>query len=544
MRACSSCGARFSNDVRFCPQDGQPLEELTQVEVVDPLLGVVIDGRYRIEQVLGEGGMGIVYLATHTALNKRMALKVLRGEMARDESIIQRFIQEAQASSSIGHANIINISDFGRMDDGSAYFVMELLEGVSLTERIRQTGRLESRLAVHITTQIASALAAAHSRGIVHRDLKPDNVQLVPRGNDTNFVKVLDFGIAKVGGSNSKLTKTGMVFGTPHYMSPEQAAGQSVDNRADIYALGVILFEMLTGSVPFDGDTFMGILSKHMFEPPPRPSDIAGSDLGPLEPIVLRSLCKKPEDRYQTMEEIISDLETIAQGGVVSFQVPSSVAPPPQLAGSYLSPSSVSESAPPKLPSSRTPILVIGVIAGLLGLGALAGAIAAMVAEPDSTQAQVETPPAPTLPPATAIPPPAASPPPSPMGEPVATADEPSEPSSTAEPVEQLIRLVTEPPGATVSIDGVVLGNTPLPVPRPAEGESQLVRLEMSGYSPREVTISSRNGETVQLALSRTRPRTTTRRRPRPTPSPVMVPMDMAAMVPIHSEVVDPWEVE
>ncbi|HJL30506.1 MAG TPA: serine/threonine-protein kinase, partial [Polyangiaceae bacterium LLY-WYZ-15_(1-7)] len=358
MRFCSVCGARFSNDVRFCPHDGQPLDDLPEPAEpeVDPLLGQVLDDRYRIEEILGEGGMGVVYLATHVALNKRMALKVLQGDMAKDETVVARFIQEAQSSSAIGHPNIIDISDFGRLPDGTAYFVMELLEGESLTQLI-QRGRMTIAEVVHVGEQIASALGAAHERGIVHRDLKPDNVQLIQRGNDDRFVKVLDFGIAKVGGASSKLTKTGMIFGTPHYMSPEQAAGQSVDARADIYALGVILYEMCTGSVPFDGDTFMGILSKHMFEEPPRPSELDAGGCA-LEPVVMRALAKKPEDRYPTMEALITDLRRVRDGG--------SVEAAPAL-GAAASPLGDLRGSMPELPSSRTPLVALGVLAGLLG---------------------------------------------------------------------------------------------------------------------------------------------------------------------------------
>ena len=291
MRYCPACGTRVEDHVGFCPNDGTPTEVLPAAAPVggDPLLGRVVDGRYRIEEQVGEGGMGVVYLATHTVLNKKLALKVLRGDMAKDQDTVQRFMQEAQAATSIGHENIIDISDFGRLPDGAAYFVMEYCEGQELTRLIARGGSVPVQEALHIIVQIASALGAAHKRGIVHRDLKPDNVFLVQRGDRSSFVKVLDFGIAKVGGAGSKLTKTGMVFGTPHYMSPEQAAGQAIDARTDIYALGVIMYEMFTGRVPFDAETFMGILSKHMFEAPEPPSR-SNSQLGALEDIILEGV--------------------------------------------------------------------------------------------------------------------------------------------------------------------------------------------------------------------------------------------------------------
>ena len=183
MRFCSACGSRFSSDTRYCPIDGTPtIERAEEGPRVDPLIGRVLDGRYRVDRAIGEGGMGIVYLATHVALQKRMALKVLRGDMARDQDVVQRFVQEAQASSAIGHPNIIDISDFGRLPDNSVFFVMEMLEGEPLTDRIARSKGLAVRESVVILEQIASALSSAHAAGIVHRDLKPDNIFLIQRG--------------------------------------------------------------------------------------------------------------------------------------------------------------------------------------------------------------------------------------------------------------------------------------------------------------------------------------------------------------------------
>ncbi|MBC7173945.1 MAG: serine/threonine protein kinase, partial [Polyangiaceae bacterium] len=329
MRFCPTCGSRFSNDVRFCPHDGQPVEDLEEATAVtpDPWIGRVVDGRYRVDRILGEGGMGVVYLVVHVGLNKRMAMKVLREELACDPEVVQRFVQEAQTSTSMGHPNIIDVSDFGRMPDGAVYFVMEYLEGESLTQRIERKGPLSVLEAVEIAEQIASALGAAHAHGVIHRDLKPDNVFLIRRGDRDDFVKVLDFGIAKVGGAPSKLTRTGMVFGTPHYMSPEQAAGQVVDGRADVYALGVILYEMFTGVVPFDAETFMGVLTKQMFEEPiPPTARGASAEMGNLEPVVLRALAKRPESRYQTMDALLRDIDTVRRGGTIALT--SSIAPP------------------------------------------------------------------------------------------------------------------------------------------------------------------------------------------------------------------------
>jgi eukaryotic-like serine/threonine-protein kinase len=287
--------------------------------VPDPYIGTTFDHRYKIDQLLGEGGMGFVYLARHKVIDKKVAVKVLRADLARNREILDRFLQEAKAASSIGNAHIIDISDFGDLPDGSTYFVMEYLEGKSLGELMEADERMPIDRICHISIQIADGLSAAHERGIIHRDLKPDNVFAIPRGADEAFVKILDFGIAKVSNSTTtKLTKAGAVFGTPHYMSPEQAAGAPVDHRTDIYALGVMLYEMVSGQLPFNADNFMGILTQHMYKAPvPIRALVPGPDCPPsLEAVVLKCLSKKPELRYQSMEELKADLERVRNGGV------------------------------------------------------------------------------------------------------------------------------------------------------------------------------------------------------------------------------------
>jgi serine/threonine protein kinase len=289
---------------------------------VDPYIGKTIDGRYLVEAVLGEGGMGVVYRGRHKVIDKKVAIKVLRGEMARNKEVTDRFLQEARAASSIGNPHIIDISDFGTLADGSTYFVMEFLGGKSLTAVMAEVRPMPLSRLLSIAKQIAAGLHAAHEAGIVHRDLKPDNIIILQRStpgataSGRDFVKILDFGIAKVGGEASRLTQAGSIFGTPHYMSPEQAAGTQVDHRTDVYALGIILYEMASGKVPFDADNFMGILTQHMYKAAvPILALVPAPEVPPgLDAIIQKCLSKKVDGRYRSMDELIGDLEKVEQG--------------------------------------------------------------------------------------------------------------------------------------------------------------------------------------------------------------------------------------
>lgn len=289
--------------------------------------GTVVDGRYEIGPVLGQGGMGVVYAARHVVIGKRCAVKILRSEVASDPEIAERFLQEARAASSIGNPHIIDISDFGRFPDGTTYFVMEYLEGQPLSGLIKEQGCIAPDRIVHIARQIASGVGAAHARGIVHRDLKPDNIMLTGRSSTPDFVKILDFGIAKVS-AGPKVTMAGRLFGTPYYMSPEQAGGGAVDCRTDVYALGVIMYEMASGRVPFDGDTLMGILTQHLYQKPVPPRElVGGAELPPgLEGIILKALAKEPAQRYQTMHELTVDLDLLATGSLPKVKAARAVA--------------------------------------------------------------------------------------------------------------------------------------------------------------------------------------------------------------------------
>ena len=294
--------------VTFSPGGG------TRGGFLDPYIGATIDGRYEVESQLGEGGMGVVYRGLHNIIGKRVAIKILRADLARNDEVVERFLNEARSASSIGNPHIIDISDFGRLPDGATYFVMEYLEGHPLSAFLDADKLLDPERIGHVMIQLSEALAAARAAGIVHRDLKPDNIFLIKRGSQEDFVKVLDFGIAKATSTGSRLTQAGQVFGTPHYMAPEQAAGAVVDHRADIYATGVMLYELLTSRLPFDAENFMGILTQHMYKEPPAPNNLPGlvrPIAKELEAVILKCLRKAPAERYQSMGELGDDLRAI-----------------------------------------------------------------------------------------------------------------------------------------------------------------------------------------------------------------------------------------
>jgi hypothetical protein len=278
----------------------------------DALLGTILAGRYRIEQLIGSGGMGAVYRAEHVHMRKAVAVKVLHREMTAFPEVVARFEREAVAAGRIEHPHVVSASDFGQLADGSFYLALEFVEGRSLSKLVAAEGALAPERALRITRQIAEALQAAHSVGIVHRDLKPENVMLVVKDSDPDYVKVLDFGIAKIkveeAHDQPALTQIGTVFGTPEYMSPEQARGEPADARADLYTVGVILYEMLSGESPFKDDDLVVLLTRHLTaDPPPLPAGIDPM----IQELVLLLLRKDPSERVQSAEELIARIDGI-----------------------------------------------------------------------------------------------------------------------------------------------------------------------------------------------------------------------------------------
>ncbi|MGC9043659.1 MAG: protein kinase domain-containing protein [Myxococcota bacterium] len=311
MKFCPTCKSKFPTDINYCPNDATKLINDPESGPSHSLIGMILDNRYQIISKLGEGGMGSVYSAEHILLKKNVAIKVLRYDLARKEDVVRRFQNEAIAASKIGHENIIEVTDFGKTPDGSVYFVMEHLNGMPLSELIQKSGSIPLKRAVPILLQITKALSAAHAQGIIHRDLKPENIVLIDRPDRKDFVKILDFGISKMLDTSDraeKLTAMGMIVGTPEYMSPEQASGMSVDNRTDIYSLGVIMYEMMTGRLPFLADNAIRILMMHQTEKPQSPREINPDIHIQMEQIILKCLNKRPEDRFQDMTEITQAL--------------------------------------------------------------------------------------------------------------------------------------------------------------------------------------------------------------------------------------------
>jgi tRNA A-37 threonylcarbamoyl transferase component Bud32 len=305
--------------VRLCPRDGAVLEaEPAQ----DPRVGQVLDSKYRLDSRLSSGGMGTVYKATHLMLVKIVAVKLINPELVTSPDIVRRFQREARAASNLNHPNIAAAYDLGQTDDGTLYIAMEFVNGPSLKEVIRKDGPLESGRIVTILRQVASALALAHRHNIIHRDLKPHNIMLTKDNGGHEMAKLLDFGIAKTfdEAATQQLTATGFAIGTPQYMAPEQAAGKPVDGRSDLYSLGVVMYEMLVGEVPFNDTSTPAVLVKHMTEPPPQPSR-RRPDLNisaGLEAVALKCLEKDPANRFQTADEFSLALSQAGESATAS----------------------------------------------------------------------------------------------------------------------------------------------------------------------------------------------------------------------------------
>ncbi len=446
----------------------------------DPYIGTTIADRYRVIRKLGEGGMGVVYLAEHVFIEKKVALKILSEDFARKAELVARFMQEAKAASKIGHEHIVDITDFGETVSGSVFFAMEFLDGMDLAGHIRTGGAMGLDRARYILNQICRALGAAHAKGIIHRDLKPENIYLITREGRGDFVKVLDFGIAKMSAldeAGSRLTRTGMIFGTPEYMSPEQARGDKPDHRVDIYATGCILYEMLTGDVPFHAETFMGVLTKHMFEGPIPPSQRNPSAHIPpdVEAVVMKALAKDRDQRFQTMQELALALEACGGGDPNAAWVGEPTGSDSQAAyrlggGSQVAPAVAATTQPP-VARSRTG-LVVGVLAVVVGIIGVGGYFATRKPAPAPAPLVVAPPPPKLEAPKVVAAPPVAPP-----------------PVEAPKPSEYTMTIATQPSGAEVFDGNEILGTTPCDVKLPAGTTPVELTLKKKGWKDQPLKI-------------------------------------------------------
>ncbi len=323
MATCPICGEHFEEGAKYCHRDGTALVPESE------RIGQVVGGRYRLVAKLGEGGVGEIFVAEHIYLGKGVAVKLLRPQVASDPDAVGRLQREARSASAIGHPNIVRVEDFG-LSEQQAYLAMELLEGAPLGEHIARPCA-DLPLLFEIMAQVCDGLAAAHAAGVIHRDLKPANIVITQAEDGGLLAKVLDFGIAKLSTGDANLTRTGTLVGTPYYMAPEQALGNAVDHRADIYAIGVMLYEFVTGSVPFDADSFIAILHKHTADPPALPSSRlpAGALSTDVDHLILRCLEKSPEARFSDMASLAGHLRQLAAGEPLAADPARAPAPVP-----------------------------------------------------------------------------------------------------------------------------------------------------------------------------------------------------------------------
>lgn len=312
MATCASCRASIEDAARFCPRCGHPQ---ARAEPGDPLIGALLDGRYRVESFIGRGGMATVYLARHEGLGRHVAVKLLHETISHDYPSVERFRREARAISRIAHPNVVSVLDFALDRElGRFFLAMEHVPGISLRTAIERGGGFELSRALHVLSQVGAALRECHGRGIVHRDLKAENVMLTRRGHDASFAKLLDFGLTRPLAADpevARLTRTDQLLGSPVCMAPEQWRGEPLDERTDVYALGILAYEMLTGGSPFEGDTPFAYFLCHVERPVEPPSRRATGLPRAVDELVLRALAKDKDDRFASMDEVLATIGTI-----------------------------------------------------------------------------------------------------------------------------------------------------------------------------------------------------------------------------------------
>lgn len=469
MKICPVCTQTFAPTDTRCPTDGVALVVLeTHAGLAADLTGQVIDGRYRVEGVIGRGGMGLVYSVRHVVVQKRFAMKVLKPGMERTEDILARFIREAQAANAVRSPHIAESTDFGQLPSGHFYVIMELLEGRSLASALKERVLNRDQL-LYVFTQVAETLQQTHAAGIVHRDLKPDNVFLTSDpaqpGPVPLFAKLLDFGVAKVLGTNdASLTQSGVILGTPYYMAPEQARGQQIDHRVDIYSLGVMMYHAFTGRLPFIADSAVAVLTAHALDAPPPPSRVSSVDTG-VEQLILRCMEKSPDARFATMTQVAEVLRQLRRvgGPVVMPPAPSGAFPriDTQSGASFTGPrAAISIQATPIAPKrSWVPWALGGGL--MLTLGALAAALIVMRSPGGSPPAQQAQ-----------------------GAQPAASADAPAKPTAEASP-SGATTGATPPPSASFASSAATSGGAPSTSPVAAGDPPKGVPVGNVGGVPR-----------------------------------------------------------
>lgn len=473
----------------------------------DPLVGTVLDKDYFTIQRIGVGGMSVVYLVEHQRLGKQMAAKLLNAELAANPEASRRFETEAKSASSLEHENIVRVSDYGVASDGRPYIIMELLKGRTLDEQlIEQTLTLEESVLVIVS--VCRGLAAAHADNIIHRDIKPDNIYLTQRANGTFGVKILDFGIAKAPLLTGRQTKHGQTIGTPHYMAPEACRGEEVDNRADIYSVGVLMYLLFTGQLPHHDDNFLALLQKQVTEVVIPPSQLNPSITPELEQVIMTAIAKDPDDRYLSVEHLLSEFELALPDGanmlllsaarvstpipmitptaIPALRTPTGQRPP--LRPSQPPPMSTQDRAalPPPAEPRTSKLWLIGVLAVVL----VGGGIAAITMSSKKDKAP-------------AVPVVAGSrPEPGPAPSPPHKVEQPDVTTAPPATTKVKLKVTTKPGKAMVRLDGAELGRTPLDV---AVAPQDVAKLEIvaDGYDKESRQLALISDQTLDITLNK-----------------------------------------
>jgi len=513
---CPKCDQRFELD-GTCPEDRC---DLLPVETADELVGREIDGRFEVLRLLGQGGMGAVYEARQKSIDRLVALKILKRELMQDATVVKRFLLEAKAASRLSNVHTITIHDYGKTHDGLLYIAMELLKGQSLRERLTERKRLSVDEALALLDQVAESLVEAHSQGIVHRDLKPENIFLATTPEGDDLVKVLDFGIARAQSlaGATHMTNTGSIVGTPAYLSPEVIIGQKADERADVYALGIVLYELLTGQVPYRAETPMQVLMLHVNAEPTPVEAIVPAVRIPraLHRFLWRCLAKDRNERPRDAREFRAQLKKA--GASAATDVEDALAPLHTTAEGFrvnrealamITTKRQAVMAPPPRPSGLTdelealaprPRLLPWLLAGGLVLLSLTAALAFSLgrarpelsaAPPVATNASA---PAPTPAEATA---PATAPAPTPAA---ATAPAPVAAPPSA-PAEVTLTVVSTPSGASVLRGGAEVGSTPWMTRLPRSTEAVTLTLRRPGFEDAALVLTPDRDQVEERTL-------------------------------------------